>query len=89
MPLRYKNITAAANEILAAAYSANPLCVREKWPNRWLKWHPEFKVQKEKSIEVERQRAMNSEQIQKFFEKYKSVVDQYKYKRKIFGIWTR
>ena len=77
MPLRYKNITAAANEILAAAYSANPPRVGEKWPNRWLKRHPEFKVQKEKSIEVERQRAMNSEQIQKFFEKYKSVVDQY------------
>ena len=55
-------MAAAANEILATAYSRDePPTVGEHWPNRWLKRHPEFTVQKEKSIEMERQWAMNVE----------------------------
>ena len=72
VPLRQKTMAAAANEILAAAYSRNeqPPTVGEHWPNRWLKRHPEYTIQKEKSIEMERQRAMNVEQIRDFFIKY-------------------
>jgi hypothetical protein len=78
--LKYKNISAATNEILAATCGSDqPLpTVGEHWPNRWLKRHPEFAVRREKSIELERQCAMNVEQIRQFFDKYKVVMDEYK-----------
>jgi hypothetical protein len=65
VPLRYKNIAAAVNEILAAVCGPDesPSTVGEHWPKAWLKKHPEFAVRREKSIEIERQRAMNVEQI--------------------------
>ena len=46
--LRYKNITAAANEILIATHGSakNPLTVGEHWPACWLQQHPEFTAQK-------------------------------------------
>jgi hypothetical protein len=80
VPLRQKNITAAANEILAAACSPDQqsLVIGEHWPTWWLKRHPEFTVRKEKSIEIERQRAMNVEQIWDFFIKFQATVDKYK-----------
>jgi hypothetical protein len=80
VPLRYKNIAVAVNEILAAARGPDePLpAVSKHWPNRWLKRHSEFAVRRQKSIELERQRAMNVEQIRKFFDKYKAVVDENK-----------
>ena len=63
VPLRYKNIAAAANEILTAVYGSDPPLptVGEHWPTRWLKRHPEFAVRREKSIELKRQRAINIE----------------------------
>jgi hypothetical protein len=46
VPLRHKNISAAANEILTVSCTelSPSLSVGEHWPNRWLKRHPEFKV---------------------------------------------
>ena len=81
VPLRYKNVAAAADEILAAACGPDespPPAVGEHWPSRWFKNHPEFAVRREKSIELERQRAMNVDQIREFFNKYKAAVDEYK-----------
>jgi hypothetical protein len=88
VPLRYKNIAAAADEILAAATGPDEprVTVSDKWPNRWLKRHPEFAVRREKSIELERQRAMNVDQIREFFDKYKAAVDEYKIARA--DIWN-
>src|SRR3954454_26203 len=43
VPLRYKLISQAANEILAAAHSdpsTQPPKVGERWSARWLKLHP-------------------------------------------------
>jgi hypothetical protein len=39
VPLRYKNIAAAANEILAAVYGPgeSPITVGERWPKKWAK----------------------------------------------------
>jgi hypothetical protein len=48
--------------------------------------YPEFAVRKEKSIEIERQRAMNVEQIQAFFDKYQAAVDEYKIQKA--DIWN-
>jgi len=80
VPLRYKNVAAAINEILAAAYrpdESSPLpTVGEHWPSRWFKNHPEFAVRREKSIKLERQRAMNVDQIREFFDKYKAAVNE-------------
>ena len=62
MPLRYKNVAAAANEILAAAYGPDESLlptIGEHWLSRWFKNHPEFTIRREKSIKLERQRAMN------------------------------
>jgi len=83
VPLRHKNIAAAANELLAMRCGPDeqPTTVGEHWPNRWLERHTEFAVVREKPIELERQRAMNVEQIRSFFEKYKAAVDQYKIKK--------
>lgn len=83
VPLRFSHIISAANEVLAAAYPSDedPPTVSDRWPPRWLARHTEFTVRREKSIEIERQRAMNVEQIQDFFEKFRSVVDQYKIER--------
>jgi hypothetical protein len=80
VPLRQKIIAAAANEILAAACSPDqqPPVVGEHWPTRWLKRYLEFTVRKEKSIEIERQHAMNVEQIWDFFIKFQTTVDKYK-----------
>ena len=80
MPLRYKNIAAAANKILATVYGPDQLLptIGEHWPNRWLKRHSEFAVRREKSIKLKRQRAINVEQIRDFFGKYKAEVDEYK-----------
>jgi hypothetical protein len=71
----------AANEILAAAAppGTQPTTVSHtNWPPSWLRRHPGFKVALEKSIELERQHAMNAENIREFFDKYKtSVVDEH------------
>jgi hypothetical protein len=48
--------------------------------------HIEFKIQKEKLIEIERQRAMNVGQIQNFFTKYHDTIDKYKIKKE--NIWN-
>lgn len=77
VPLRYSHIIAAANEVLAAANPEQPLKVSDRWPPRWLERHPEFTKRKEKSIELERQKAMNVDQIRDFMNKFKSVVDKY------------
>jgi hypothetical protein len=44
--LRFKNIAAAANEILAAACEPDesPSTVSENWPTKWLNRHSEFAV---------------------------------------------
>jgi hypothetical protein len=89
VPLRQKIIATAANEILAAAArldDAKPPMVGENWATRWLHRHDEFSVQREKSIEMERQKAMNVDQIRDFFNKYKAAVDQYKIKKE--DIWN-
>jgi hypothetical protein len=87
VPLRQKIIAAAANEILAAAAGNDkPLVVGENWATRWMDRHTEFKIQKEKSIEIERQRAMNVGQIQDFFTKYHDTIDKYKIKKE--DIWN-
>lgn len=90
VPLRYAHISAAANEVLATAHGQSEPeelpRVGECWPARWLRRHPEFTVRREKSIEIERQRAMNVEQIQEFFQKYKAVVDEYRIEKD--DIWN-
>jgi DDE superfamily endonuclease/Tc5 transposase DNA-binding domain len=89
VPLRHKHMAAAANEILAAAASpgeSQPQSVGEHWVSRWLRRHPEFSARREKSIELERQRAMNADQIRDFFDKYKAAVDKYKIKKE--DIWN-
>jgi len=81
--LRYKNVAAATNEILAAVYGPDESLlptICEHWPSRWFKNHPEFAVRREKSIKLKRQRAMNVDQIREFFNKYKAAVDEYKIK---------
>jgi hypothetical protein len=88
VPLGQKTMAAAANKILAAVHSHDeqPPTVSEHWPNRWLKRHLEFTNQKEKSIEMERQQAMNVEQIRDFFIIYRAAVD--KYKIETIDIWN-
>ena len=77
VPLQYKCIATAANEILTATAQSggSASTVGEHWPIRWLQQHPEFVARKEKAIEMERQRAMDTQQIQEFFDKYKATVD--------------
>jgi Tc5 transposase DNA-binding domain len=79
VPLRQKLIAAAATEILTTAHpDDNFPSLGERWAARWLDRHSEFQVQREKSIEIERQRAMNAAQIQDFFTKYHDAVNNYK-----------
>jgi hypothetical protein len=77
VPLRYKGIAAAANEILATAYNpvfdSPPPTVGENWSRRWIKRHPEFSKRLEKPIEAERQCAMNAESISEFFNKFNTI----------------
>jgi hypothetical protein len=85
--LRSKNIAAAASEILAACEPGElPPIIGEHWTKRWLDRHSEFAIRKEKSIEIERQRAMNVEQIQAFFNKYQAAVNEYKVQKA--DIWN-
>ena len=89
VPLRYKHMAAAANDILAAATGPGepqPQQVSDHWANRWLRKHPEFSGRREKSIELERQRAMNVDQIRDFFDKYKAAVDEFKIEKE--DIWN-
>jgi hypothetical protein len=85
VPLRYKGIAAAANEILATAH--NPACeskppiVGENWSRRWIKRHPEFSKRLDKPIEAERQSAMNVELISEFFDKYNQICSTYEIKK--------
>src|SRR5581483_6018207 len=76
IPLPNKRIRSAANEVLAAStpYNQDPLVVGENWPTRWLNRYPEFIKRKEKSIELERQKAMNFETVQDFFNKFEAAV---------------
>ena len=48
--------------------------------------HTEFKIEKQKSIEIERQRAMNVGQIQDLFMKYSETIDKYNIKKE--DIWN-
>jgi Tc5 transposase DNA-binding domain len=80
VPLRYKGINTAANEILATAHPTTdptipPPTVGINWAQRWLQRHPEFSRRLEKPIEAERQRAMNKERISDFFDKFKKICD--------------
>jgi hypothetical protein len=87
VPLRQKTITATANEILAAAAGIDkPSVVGENWATRWMAHHTEFKIEKQKSIEIERQRAMNVGQIQDLFMKYSETIDKYNIKKE--DIWN-
>ena len=76
IPLPNKRIASAANEILATASHPgdNRITVGEHWPTRWLARHPEFVKRKEKSIELERQKAMNFSSVSDFFSKFEAVV---------------
>jgi hypothetical protein len=77
--LRQNLIAAAATEILTTAHpDDNFPSLGERWAARWLDRHSEFQVQREKSIEIEQQRAMNAAQIQDFFIKYHDAVNNYK-----------
>ena len=80
VPLRYKAIDTAANEILATAHDphfGDPPTVGENWSRRWIKRHPEFSKRLEKPIEADRQRAMNIELISEFFDKFKAACLKY------------
>ena len=75
VPLRQKLIAAAATEILTTARPDDNIPpLGEHWVARWLDRHSEFQIQRKKSIEIERQRAMNATQIQDFFTKYYDAV---------------
>ena len=77
VPLRYKGIATAANEILATAYNpvfdSPPPTVGENWSRRWIKRHPEFSKRLEKPIEAERQCAMNAKSISEFFNRFNTI----------------
>jgi hypothetical protein len=75
--LRYKFIAAAANSILQIATPPGQEAptVSDQWPARWLRQHPQFERIREKCIERERQRAMNTQEITGFFERYKKTVN--------------
>ena len=70
--LCYKAIAQAANQILAAShyFDSPPPTVGEHWSSRWLKSHPQYTVVKEKPIESEQQRAMETEDICQFFRRF-------------------
>lgn len=75
IPLSNKRIIGAANEILATTAPPNqePKTVGGNWASRWLQRHSEFVQKKEKSIELERQKAMDTKSIQDFFSKYEQA----------------
>src|SRR5436190_894073 len=63
--LRYKAITHAVNQILAASHHRDnpPPTVEEYWRSPWLRTHPQYTMMKEKLIESEQQQAMNFNNI--------------------------
>ena len=72
VPLRYKAIAQAANQILAASHHRDnpPPTVEEYWRSPWLRTHPQYTMMKEKLIESEQQQAMNFEDICQFFNRF-------------------
>ena len=58
IPLVYSKIASAANHILRID-NPNAVPVGGKWPARWIRAHPQFKVVKEKPIEQAREEGMN------------------------------
>ena len=50
--------------------------VGRKWPVRWLRAHPQFKVVKEKPIEQAREESMNV-YIQRWFQQLENIIKKY------------
>jgi hypothetical protein len=86
--LRYKEIAQAANQILASSHYLDgpPPTVGEHWPARWLKSHPQYTVVKEKPIELERQQAMDAQNVREFFDRFERTKTEYQIE--VIDIWN-
>ena len=65
-------IQSSANSILKSTHTnldTPPPTVSEKWLNRWLGRHPEYKKRRSRAIELDRKRAEDHEVIQEWFQK--------------------
>jgi hypothetical protein len=76
IPLVYSKIASTANHILRID-NPNAVPVGGKWPVRWIRTHPQFKVVKEKPIEQAREESMNVYNIQRWFQQLKDTIQKY------------
>lgn len=78
---RKQIITGCANDILSHSFTPSesdtePPEVGPHWTRRLLERHPEYKVQKQHSIDSNRKNAHDPEAFEDWFHRYKALVDE-------------
>jgi len=73
IPPCYNLIGQYANSILACSHNeleSPPPRVSEKWTQRFLAHHSEYKIRKQKTFDIERKRAHHSEDLRDWFSQF-------------------
>ena len=78
-PPRIRMLTSIANSLLRRAHQGEdpPPTVSHMWAPRWLAKHPEWNVGKGKPLATDRKNAHEPEELQKWFDLYKSTKEEY------------
>lgn len=56
---------------------SEPPNIGEKWLKCWLDRHPEYRIRRRKSLDIERLLAQDKKLIQEWFSRYQAIIDQY------------
>ena len=72
-------ITGCANAILQLGYSGPVLVpvVSEHWSRRFLTRHPEYFICKQHTIDIDRKKAHQPDDIRDWFDRYESICNKY------------
>jgi len=79
IPPRFCHISSYANSILLEVQTDSadaPPKVSSTWTRRFLQRNPEYHVRKQKTLDVERKRSHDAEELGNWFERYKVLVEE-------------
>jgi hypothetical protein len=77
---RRDRIATAANSILKEGHSdksSPPPTIGEHWIQRFLARHPEYKIRRRRSMDIERKRAHDKTTIEQWFQSYHQALEKY------------